>query len=228
MQKKKSKEVDMLDFPYHKAKRKFPKMKLSIQEHYKRRPVVPAWTFEAICRELEKKEPLAVVLLRMSDLHGVNPEFAAKHEPYWDASKYDVDSFTDHIIRTAARADRQALNAVSDHVKEINERRGYSDRPVYVEPEEKEERQLAPKKEVKFKHQNLFGHPISYVLRRMGKEDFDFDTAKKAIESFGIFVKDSTIKGQLWCGTKKSKKYSGKMADLSEKQIDQLWIAGSK
>jgi hypothetical protein len=73
----------------------------------------------------------------------------------------------------------------------------------------------------------LFGHNISSVLRRMGKEGFDFPTAKRALEAFGLRIKDKTIRGQLWCGTQKAGKY-GDCANLTEDQIDNLYISAAK
>jgi len=61
------------------------------------------------------------------------------------------------------------------------------------------------KEEPKFKKGEILGINVSALLRFLGKEGFEFDDAKKILDHFGHTVKDSTIRGQLWCGTQRGK-----------------------
>jgi hypothetical protein len=67
----------------------------------------------------------------------------------------------------------------------------------------------------------LWGIPVSAIIRFMGKEDFEFDEAKKSLAHLGIQVEDTTIRGQLWCGTQRGK--YGKVAHLEDWQIEKLF-----
>lgn len=67
----------------------------------------------------------------------------------------------------------------------------------------------------------LWGIPVSAIIRFMGKEDFEFDEAKKSLAHLGIQVEDTTIRGQLWCGTQRGK--YGKIAQLETWQIEKLF-----
>jgi hypothetical protein len=230
--RKLSRDDDPFDLNYKEAKKKFPKMKLSYEEFEKRRPVVPFWHSESVFREAEEKNHLVGVLIRMSEKLGWPVRDTAKHETIWDSTKYDPSQFTENIIELALKAYFQLDERLYQYIKQVQPNAicigfghdfDHVKKPADYDKELEEEE--GPKRKLKVNRCQLFGMNISSVIRRMGKEGFDFETTKRALSSHGIVVKDSTIKGQLWCG--KSGKY-GDVAELSEKQIDNLFIAGAK
>lgn len=70
------------------------------------------------------------------------------------------------------------------------------------------------------KRQKIFGHPVTSVLRWMGKEDWTKDDAKKALRKLGINTADSTIDIQLRAGKRGER---GDPAILTGKQENELW-----
>lgn len=65
----------------------------------------------------------------------------------------------------------------------------------------------------------LKGVSNTAVIKWMGANGWTYTQAKKVLDKKGVFVSESTIRGQLWCG--KTGRY-GKAPDLTEEQIKEL------
>lgn len=69
---------------------------------------------------------------------------------------------------------------------------------------------------------SMLGHPVTAVLRFMGKDEFDFGMARKVCDHFGIEVADNTIRAQLAAGRKNER---GPAAALTQDEINKLYDA---
>lgn len=78
----------------------------------------------------------------------------------------------------------------------------------------------------KTKRKKIWGINISAILRCMGKEGFSFEEAKIVMKYFEVDVEESTIRGQLWCGTRRGK--YGEIPELQDWQLNELYAALSK
>lgn len=65
----------------------------------------------------------------------------------------------------------------------------------------------------------VFGHPVTAVIRWMGKSGWTFKTARESLDRLSIQVSDATIKTQLSAGQKGQR---GAVANLSDDQIKTL------
>lgn len=83
--------------------------------------------------------------------------------------------------------------------------------------------------EKKSKRTKVFGFYTTEVLRALGRANMTFKQAHKVLKHFGIKLEAKTIKGQLWCGrARKKKKWVYNVAELSEDQLDELFIIGGE
>ena len=65
----------------------------------------------------------------------------------------------------------------------------------------------------------VFGHPVTAVIRWMGKENWTTDEARKALDGLGVSTAEATIKTQLGAGRSGKR---GEPANLSREQVDAL------
>ncbi len=70
---------------------------------------------------------------------------------------------------------------------------------------------------------DLFGHPVTAVIRWMGKNKFDFATARKALDDNGVACADATVKIQLRAGAKGER---GEPAKITKEEAAKLGKAG--
>lgn len=77
--------------------------------------------------------------------------------------------------------------------------------------------------QLKEKKKKIYDYDTSSVIRRLGKEGYDAKEVRMILDAYGVECKDTTIKGQLWCGTQKGK--YGMSANLNEWQLDQIMNA---
>lgn len=84
------------------------------------------------------------------------------------------------------------------------------------EPEKKLKQSIGGRGGKRFE---LFGFPITAVLRWMGTDAFTYKEARKALDHFGLEVADATIKAQLFAGKKGQR---GPAADVDDKQAEEL------
>lgn len=66
---------------------------------------------------------------------------------------------------------------------------------------------------------SLFGHPITGVVRWMGKQGWEFEEAKRALERLNMECADSTIRAQLRAGEKGER---GEPASITSDQKREL------
>lgn len=68
----------------------------------------------------------------------------------------------------------------------------------------------------------LWGINVSDLIRALGKDGLDFEEVKHILTHFNIEVKDSTIRGQIWCG-KQLGRYGKipKLLDWQQKKIEE-------
>lgn len=70
------------------------------------------------------------------------------------------------------------------------------------------------------KRYEMYGYPVTAVIRWMGKDAWVKDDVKKVMKHFGIDCADNTISCQLVAGRKGER---GEPANLSEKQVEELY-----
>jgi hypothetical protein len=162
-----------------------------------------------------KEEAKGVKIMAMADTIGVSPRYAAKRDHIWDGTTYDTLSFNKRDIGIADTLDRKAEELILEKVKQINRMRGFIPDSERIEP--------APKPLGNTRVGEIYGiNNICAVLRTLGREGMSLYQARRLMKHFNIEIVDRTIRGQIWCG-KQNGEY-GKYAELTEKQIDKLFV----
>lgn len=72
---------------------------------------------------------------------------------------------------------------------------------------------------------NLFGHPVTAVIRWMGKHEWDFKTASRALANCGGGCAEATVRAQLRAGKLGQR---GEPAKLTEAEVKKLTTASEK
>lgn len=68
----------------------------------------------------------------------------------------------------------------------------------------------------------IFGHPVTAVLRWMGKQGWTFDHAARAVSSFGADIAGGTIKIQLKAGRKGERGEPAAITPDQEKELKKV------
>ncbi len=72
----------------------------------------------------------------------------------------------------------------------------------------------------KFHKHKLWGFTTSSIIMRLAKDGLDFGEIKDILTKFHVPVKDTTIRGQIWCAKQRGK--YGLPANLNPWQMEQL------
>lgn len=130
----------------------------------------------------------------------------------------------DVALEDAEQADariRLSLRALQERISDYNDRIWGSD----VEQDEQTDDIPVEYRSKESKRSKLYDHPITSIIRWMGKEGWKFDEAKAAFTRLDISVADGTIRTQLRSGVRGDR---GEPAPLTEDQADKLYDAAEE
>jgi hypothetical protein len=141
--------------------------------------------------------------------------------------EFSINTRTDSLERAADKIKQARLKIkayshyLQEEAKRLDTRCNEADKVLLeqVRSIQTAKENAPPKQEGEGKRDLFFGHPVTSVIRWMGKQAWSFDDAQKALTHHNISVAAGTIRTQLLCGRKGMR---GVPAKLSKEQIADL------
>jgi hypothetical protein len=173
---------------------------------------------------VEKTSDLALRIANLADQNGIYPRHVATDAELLAKLGVDPSELTADIMASADRLFYRAIHETMDRINRYNARCTPTILPLaeehFVQPAE----ESTPKPPRKVTRAQIFGYPVTAVLRWMGKTGWDFEAAITAVTTItnAYSLSPSTVRIQLRAGKKGER---GEPADITPSQAKKLRLA---